>query len=204
MSTWWRELSLPVRAVLGEDGRLRDVPWGEPGWESDGRRARALELRGAARAQRQPGAPAHRRAAGRVRRSDRRARAGQPRGQVLREGRAPGGDHHEPSVVLQDGRPPRGAARARSGAAVAPPVHARALRGLGQRAHRRLVRQPPALLRGAVPGLVSDRRCRDGPCTSGRSPPRRAAAGRSLHGRARRIWPRAARAAGRASRAIPT
>ncbi|HEY2537609.1 MAG TPA: valine--tRNA ligase [Solirubrobacteraceae bacterium] len=32
--TWWRELSLPVRAVLGEDGRLREVPWGAPGWES--------------------------------------------------------------------------------------------------------------------------------------------------------------------------
>ena len=32
---WWRELSLPVRAVLGEDGRLQDVPWGEPGWESE-------------------------------------------------------------------------------------------------------------------------------------------------------------------------
>jgi valyl-tRNA synthetase len=40
--TWWRELSLPVRAVLGEDGRLRDLPWGEPGWESeDLARARA-------------------------------------------------------------------------------------------------------------------------------------------------------------------
>jgi valyl-tRNA synthetase len=47
--TWWRELSLPVRAVLGEDGRLVDVPWGEPGWESqDVVRARASyeELRG--------------------------------------------------------------------------------------------------------------------------------------------------------------
>jgi len=46
---WWRELSLPVRAVLGEDGRLVDVPWGEPGWESgDLSRARANyeELRG--------------------------------------------------------------------------------------------------------------------------------------------------------------
>ena len=32
---WWRELSLPVRAVLGEDGRLIDVPWGEPGWETE-------------------------------------------------------------------------------------------------------------------------------------------------------------------------
>ena len=33
--TWWRELSLPVRAVLGADGRLLDVPWGAPGWETD-------------------------------------------------------------------------------------------------------------------------------------------------------------------------
>jgi valyl-tRNA synthetase len=47
--TWWRELSLPVRAVLGEDGRLREVPWGEPGWESDdvpGARAAYGELAG--------------------------------------------------------------------------------------------------------------------------------------------------------------
>jgi valyl-tRNA synthetase len=33
--TWWRELSLPVRAVVQRDGRLRNVTWGEPGWESD-------------------------------------------------------------------------------------------------------------------------------------------------------------------------
>ena len=40
--TWWRELSLPVRAVLGADGRLLDIPWGTPGWEtSDPERARA-------------------------------------------------------------------------------------------------------------------------------------------------------------------
>jgi len=40
--TWWRELGLPVRAVLGQDGRLLDVPWGAPGWESaDVERARA-------------------------------------------------------------------------------------------------------------------------------------------------------------------
>ncbi len=32
--TWWRELGLPVRAVLTGDGRLADVPWGAPGWES--------------------------------------------------------------------------------------------------------------------------------------------------------------------------
>jgi valyl-tRNA synthetase len=46
---WWRELGLPVRSVLGPDGRLADVPWGSPGWESeDVERARRdyAELRG--------------------------------------------------------------------------------------------------------------------------------------------------------------
>ncbi|MEQ1870206.1 MAG: valine--tRNA ligase [Vicinamibacterales bacterium] len=32
--TWWRELSLPVRAVLQPDGRLGAVSWGTKGWES--------------------------------------------------------------------------------------------------------------------------------------------------------------------------
>ena len=32
--TWWRELSLPVRAVIQADGTLRPVHWGAPGWES--------------------------------------------------------------------------------------------------------------------------------------------------------------------------
>ncbi len=32
--TWWRELSLPVRAVIQPNGALRDVSWGAPGWES--------------------------------------------------------------------------------------------------------------------------------------------------------------------------
>jgi valyl-tRNA synthetase len=40
--TWWRELGLPVRSVLAPDGRLSEVPWGAPGWESaDLERARA-------------------------------------------------------------------------------------------------------------------------------------------------------------------
>src|SRR5687767_6977305 len=32
--TWWRELNLPVRAVIQANGALRPVTWGEPGWES--------------------------------------------------------------------------------------------------------------------------------------------------------------------------
>ncbi len=46
---WWRELGLPVRSVLGPDGRLAEVPWGAPGWESaDLERARRVyeELQG--------------------------------------------------------------------------------------------------------------------------------------------------------------
>jgi valyl-tRNA synthetase len=30
--TWWRELSLPVRAVIQADGTFRPVTWGAPGW----------------------------------------------------------------------------------------------------------------------------------------------------------------------------
>ncbi len=32
--TWWRELNLPVRAVIQADGTLRPVAWGGAGWES--------------------------------------------------------------------------------------------------------------------------------------------------------------------------
>jgi valyl-tRNA synthetase len=32
--TWWRELSLPVRAVIQPNGAFRSVTWGQPGWES--------------------------------------------------------------------------------------------------------------------------------------------------------------------------
>jgi len=31
---WWRELNLPVRAVIQPDGTLRAVDWRAPGWES--------------------------------------------------------------------------------------------------------------------------------------------------------------------------
>ena len=33
--TWWRELQLPVRAVIDVDGRLKPITWGQPGWECD-------------------------------------------------------------------------------------------------------------------------------------------------------------------------
>ena len=39
---WWRELSLPVRAIIQPNGTLRPLKWGEAGWETaDGSRAQA-------------------------------------------------------------------------------------------------------------------------------------------------------------------
>jgi valyl-tRNA synthetase len=32
---WWRELSLPVRAIILPNGALRPLAWGEAGWESE-------------------------------------------------------------------------------------------------------------------------------------------------------------------------
>ena len=32
--TWWRELGLPVRAIVNREGRIDPVEWGSPGWES--------------------------------------------------------------------------------------------------------------------------------------------------------------------------
>ncbi len=40
--TWWRELKLPVRAIVQPNGTLGPVTWGRPGWESaDASRAQA-------------------------------------------------------------------------------------------------------------------------------------------------------------------
>src|SRR5687767_9653867 len=40
--TWWRELKLPVRAIVQPNGTLGPVSWGQPGWESvDAPRAQA-------------------------------------------------------------------------------------------------------------------------------------------------------------------
>ena len=40
--TWWRELSLPIRAVIMANGAFKAVTWGSPGWESrDAARAQA-------------------------------------------------------------------------------------------------------------------------------------------------------------------
>ena len=161
--TWWRELTLPVRAVIQPNGTLRPVDVGRAGMGVRRRRARA----GASTTSWPGSRPTKARArivellqaSGDL---HRRAAADHARREVLREGRSAARDHHQPAVVHQDDRVPRGAARARPRAAVAPGLHARALRELGERPQRRLVHQPAAVLRRAVPGLVSGARGRRG------------------------------------------
>ena len=156
---WWRELALPVRAMhpaerhaaAGDVGRAR---------LGVGRRRRARsahydQLAGPVRGQ---GAHADRRAAAGERRP-----VGEPRPithavKFYEKGDRPLEIVTSRQWFIKTMEFRERAARARPRAALASAVHAGALRELGQRPDRRLVRQPPALLRRAVPGLVSARR----------------------------------------------
>ena len=204
---WWRELSLPVRAIIAAERRAEadDVGQRRAGSRSTRARAQAaydqLANLSAAKAR----AKIVELLQG-ERRSDRRAAADHPPGEVLREGRPPARDRHQPAVVHQDDRLPRGAAGARARAASGiRPTCRRALRELDQRPQRRLVRQPPALLRRAVPGLVSGARGRQPRLrASDRCRPRIAAADRSVHRRARRATAPISATSRAGSAAIPT
>ena len=195
--TWWRELSLPVRAVLG---RGRAPARGALGGARLGvRRPRRAHAR----------ATASSRGAASTRRAGASSSCWRESGELIGE---PEPVNRAVKFFEKGERPieivtsrqwffktvaHREALLARGPSSSGTPVHARALRGLGQRAHRRLVRQPPALLRGALPALVPDRRVGRGPLRAPDRGASRAAAGRSLHRRARRLHPRAARPAGR-------
>ena len=96
------------------------------------------------------------------------------------------------------------AARARPRAAVAPAVHAGALRELGRRPERRLVRQPPALLRRAVPGLVPPRRRRPARLRARRCCPTTRSCRSIRRPTCRPASPRRSAASRTASSAIPT
>ena len=163
-------------------------------------RSRAALLRRARPAVGREGAGQDRRAAARDRRSHRRSAPDHARRQVLREGRSAARNHHQPPVVHQDDRLPRRAARAGARAAVASAVHAGALRELGQRPERRLVRQPPAVLRRAVSRVVSARCGWPRQARSAAAAARRCAADRSVDGRAGRLSAGAARRARRIRR----
>ena len=105
--TWWRELKLPVRAIVQANGTLGPVTFGQPGWESaDAAKAQAAydQLAGLSAKKAQV---EDRRAAQGERRPAGRSQADHPQRQVLREGRSAARDHHQPPVVHQDHRLPR-------------------------------------------------------------------------------------------------
>ncbi len=193
---WWRELDLPVRTVIGRDGRLaRETPRlarqraGLGGVRAAGRQDRLLRPRGDGRD------------AARDRRPRRRAEADHPDGQLLRAGRQAARDRRHPPVVHPQRRPRRGRprrdARARRRDHLAADAHEGPLRQLGLGADRRLADLAAALLRHPVPGLVPPRRATASPTTPTRSCPPRPSC-RST----RRPTPRAATA--RTSAGSPT
>ena len=144
-----------MRAVIQANGTLGPVTWGSPGLGIGGRRRRRRRPTTSSPAcRRRKPRPGSAELLAAVGRPARRAAADHPPREVLREGRSPARDRHQPAVVHQDHRAPRRAAGSRPRDAVAPRVHAGALRELGQRTERRLVHQPAALLRRAVPGVV--------------------------------------------------
>ena len=161
--TWWRELGLPVRAVMQPNGTLRPVTWGAPGWESrDAARAQphydALANLSAAKARDED-----RRAAARVRRPAGRAAARSPiTVKFFEKGDRPleivtSRQWFIKTMDFRDALLARGRELQWH-----PGYMRRALRELGQRPQRRLVRQPPAVLWRAVPALVPRRRGRRG------------------------------------------
>ena len=110
---WWRELSLPVRAILQPNGTLRPVTWGERGWAADdpaAAQAHYDQLAGLSAVKARARIVELLRESGDL---TGRAPSDHARGQVLREGRSAAGDHHQPAVVHQDDGVPRPAAAAR-------------------------------------------------------------------------------------------
>ena len=97
--TWWRELHLPTRAIVGRDGRLLRRPAGRTCPPSP-----YAELAGKTVFSAQQRIVELLRESGDLRR---RAAADHPPGEVLREGRAPARDRHHPPVVHPQRRPRR-------------------------------------------------------------------------------------------------
>ena len=150
--TWWRELQLPARVIIGRDGRvLRD----QPDWIADGAavggssparppsRARELMVGLAARVRR-PATATRRptqRKANFYEKGDKPLEIVSTRQWYIRNG---GRDADLKAALLARGEE----------LAWVPRAHEVPLRQLGGRAERRLADLPAALLRRAVPGLV--------------------------------------------------
>ncbi len=201
---FWKGRQLPLRQLIGLDGRMRAVRFGESPFESaDPERARGAwaELEGKTVKQAQAKSVELLRAAG--------ALAAEPRAithavKFYERGTRP--LEFVPTrqwfVRVLDHR--RELHRAGTQDRVAAVVHARPLRELGRGPEPGLVREPPALLRRAVPGLVSARcrrRARLRPADLGRA---REPADRSARHSTAPATPRRSGASPAASRATPT
>ena len=153
---WWRELQLPMRTIVGVDGRiLADAP---EGLSEAGARAYA-DIAGKTVKQAQKVVVEQLQAAGEL--------DGEPRPITHPVKFYERGDRPLEIVASRQwyyrngGRDPELRERApatRPRAAVAPAAHAQSLRDVDRGPQLRLADQPPALLRCAVPGVVS-RRC---------------------------------------------
>jgi len=148
-----------VRAVIQADGTLRPVTWGVPGWESANPDRAQRYYDDLAKL---PAAKARAKIVEQLRESGHLV--GEPRPitharEVLRKGRPAARDRLERQWFFKTIEFRDALARARPRAEMAPRVHADAVRELGERPQRRLVRQPPAVLRRPVPVWypISDR-----------------------------------------------
>ena len=157
---WWRELGLPVRAVIQADGTLRDIDWTAAGWKStDPERATRLyaDVMNLSAKKAQAKIVEQLRETGDL--------VGDPRPISHAVKFYEKGDRPLEIVTSRqwfiktiDFRAPL---IARGNELQWHPDYMKGrVRQLGERPERRLVRQPSAFLRRAVSGLVSDRRRR--------------------------------------------
>ena len=158
--TWWRELQLPTRAIVGRDGRIIGET---PEWITTAEGRASFEaIAGKTVFSAKEAVVELLAAAGTPRR---RAEEDHAPGQLLRKGRQAPRSGHVPPVVHPQRRPrrgtPRAAHRPRPGDRLPPGLYALTLRELDLRAERRLAGLPPALLRRAGAGLVPARRRRE-------------------------------------------
>ena len=169
---WWRELQLPLRNIVGRDGRILET---DPEWGTDVDAEASAALRGARGEDGQAGAEANRRAAGCVGRAHRRAEGDLAPGEVLRAGITAARDRDVAPVVLPQRRTRRRPARRvpRTGRRVglAPTPHEAAVRLVGRGSQHRLADQPAAVLRGADTGLVPGSTRRASRCGASRCVP---------------------------------
>ena len=197
--TWWRELDLPLRAIIGRNGRLlpeppADVPaalYAElAGKTVFSARARMVEL--LAESGDLDGAPRP------VTRPVKFYERGDRPLEIVTSGQWYIRNGGRDAAVREP------AAGGRAGADLAPGAHAGALRELGVRARGRLADLAAAVLRGAVPGLVPGGLVRVAGVLVADRARRVGAAGRPRVRARPRVRGVPARRAGRVRRPIPT